>query len=268
MLNSRTFRGGSDNLAEFNDQFRNGKINKEKISKEELAAVIAFYDAGISYTDDHIGNLLKALDKLELSDNTIVIVTSDHGEEFLEHSQFRHEQYYNEVIEVPLIMRWPKKLPSHREINYSVQSINIAPTLLGLIGIPPVEQFQGKDLLPHIFEESVANNLVCYGGDDIEDASNAEYIIVNNKKLILNKGQRTNFAYIKDQGIEFYNLNENLEELQDDAINEKEEIELLISVLENYAKECQMLAKDVTDQDILDLDKSTLERLKALGYIK
>ena len=268
MLNSLTFRGGSDKLAEFNKLLRNNEKKSEEFSNREVNAVIAFYDAGIKYTDFHIGNLLRALEKLKLSDNTIIVVTSDHGEEFLEHGQFLHEQYYNEVIKVPLIIKWFKRLRSPRKINYNVRNVDIAPTILAMLGIPPPEQFQGKDLLSSMLGESPSKNLICYGGDDIEGPTNAKYVVVNNNKLIMNTGKKTNLASIRGQEIEVYDLDENVHELREDVVKNKKEIERLLNELNTFTEECLVLSTKSRERKFLKMDKRTIERLKALGYIR
>lgn len=269
ILNSKMLEGATEKLTLFSQKLRDGDIKKSDFDEKEIEALITLYDAGISYTDHHIGILLNVLNKLNLSDNTIVIITADHGEEFLEHHQFLHSQFYNEVIKVPLIMIWPEKLPQDREVEFCVRSIDIAPTILDLIGIPPPEQFQGASLLPFIFEADADNKLICYGGNDSENyAHDAQYIIDNNKKLILKSEKRANYAHNKGKKIEFYDLNGNPNEISDLIQNNAEDIKQLLTKLKKWTNICRDLAAKVTSHKRLDLDNQTKEKLRALGYIK
>ena len=118
-----------------------------KISREDLAHLIALYDAGIAYTDSVIGKVLAELDELQVLDKTLVVVTGDHGEGFLEHDRFIHgETLYEEVLHVPLIMRLAGVLPQGLRIPGNVSHVDMMPTILGLLRIPIPAAIQGSDL--------------------------------------------------------------------------------------------------------------------------
>ncbi len=110
--------------------------------------VVALYDAELAHLDDVIGRFLESLDRLGLSDNTIVVVLSDHGEEFGERGHMaRHGTLYNEVLRTPLIIAGPD-VPVGREFNQLVRNIDVAPTLLSLAGVEIPEVWQGTSLEP------------------------------------------------------------------------------------------------------------------------
>jgi hypothetical protein len=96
----------------------------------------ALYDASINYADDVLRDFFRALEDLGLRDDVTFVVTSDHGEEFLEHGGLVHEQTYPETLRVPLIFLHPDREQSRR-IRSLVQSIDIAPTLLEIAQIDP-----------------------------------------------------------------------------------------------------------------------------------
>jgi len=99
-----------------------------------LEYFVALYDAGIRYVDDELRAFMEHLWAARLARDTTVVITSDHGEEFLEHGSFVHRQIYNETLHVPLLVR---RLGQRRggRVSDLVQSIDIAPTLLELAGI-------------------------------------------------------------------------------------------------------------------------------------
>ena len=99
--------------------------------KRTMAAEMAAYDGGIRYVDDQIQNLMNALRDRSLLDNTIVVITSDHGEAFGEHNFVSHRNgLYREVIHVPLIVWNPKTVPAARHISRPVSLVDIPRTLI------------------------------------------------------------------------------------------------------------------------------------------
>ena len=111
----------------------------------------ALYDGSIEYVDStFINKLIETLKARDILDKTLVVFTSDHGEEFYEHGRLEHESIYREVAQVPLIMRLPARLPAGKSIGQLVRSIDIMPTILALLGISLETPIQGEDLLPAI----------------------------------------------------------------------------------------------------------------------
>ena len=112
------------------------------------------YDEEIAYTDKSIGELIDAVDALELKDNTVIIITSDHGEEFLDRTRFGHgNNTYQELIHVPLIIYSPleEKLKGRR-VRHSVETRDIPKTVLEISGIED-SHFGGNNLL-NVAEQS------------------------------------------------------------------------------------------------------------------
>jgi arylsulfatase A-like enzyme len=107
------------------------------------------YEQEVRYTDDLLRGALEHLDRLGLADDTLVIVTADHGEEFLEHGQRYHgRQLYDETLWVPLVMRLPGVLPEGRRVAELVSHVDLAPTVLELLGLPSLEGAEGVSLVP------------------------------------------------------------------------------------------------------------------------
>ncbi len=135
---------------------KNGPV--EGLSPEDFASTIAAYDSAITFVDDQIGQLLDTLKMLGVHDDTIVVVTSDHGDEFLEHGGMGHgTSVYGELIRVPLVIAFPDKLEVGRRIDYLTHHIDLGPTLLELAGIEKPAQFRGDSLTvpaPRVFAEN------------------------------------------------------------------------------------------------------------------
>ncbi len=107
----------------------------------------ALYDGSIRYFDDVLARFFASLERLGLDRDTLVVVTSDHGEEFLEHGKLAHVQVYPECLFVPLLIVHPG-LEKPVRVRRLVQSIDLAPTLYELAGLPPAAGLSGRSLAP------------------------------------------------------------------------------------------------------------------------
>jgi len=108
-------------------------------SEADLARLVALYDGEIAWWDEQLGRLLAAL-----PEGTAVIVAGDHGEQFLDHGGWVHEDLWQENLHVPLAIQWPGAAP--RRVSGRVQTADLLPTLAGLLGWPPDARWQGRDL--------------------------------------------------------------------------------------------------------------------------
>jgi arylsulfatase A-like enzyme len=133
-------------LRQANLRLASGELDKSAFSKERIDELIAFYDAGIYYTDEQIGRLLEGLERLGASGDTVVVLTADHGEAFLEHRFFMHQELYHPLIHVPLVVHDPRSARTG-EIERTVHLEDVAPTLLELAGAPFPEGMSGRSLL-------------------------------------------------------------------------------------------------------------------------
>ncbi|RMH01006.1 MAG: hypothetical protein D6702_12560 [Planctomycetota bacterium] len=107
------------------------------------------YDGDVCANDDEIGRLWRALADDGWGEDMIVIVTSDHGEEFFEHGGTSHGySLYEEMVRVPLMIYAPGLLPAGRRVTEPVRSIDIFPTLLDLLDIPAPPGLAGRSLVP------------------------------------------------------------------------------------------------------------------------
>ncbi len=112
------------------------------------------YDASIAYLDSEIGHLMNALDRRGVLKNTIVVITSDHGEEFAEHGMIGHgNSVYRASVMVPLIIVAPGLVPADRRVDAAVSTRDVPRTLLGLTRSESAAQFPGS-LLSRFWQDS------------------------------------------------------------------------------------------------------------------
>ncbi len=126
------------------------------------AITSALYDGGIRFVDEFlIAALVDQLDRLGIADRTIVVVTSDHGEEFGEHERIRiYDAHCNNlwdpVLLVPLIIRAPGRIPPGKVVPDQVRVIDVAPTILDLVGLQIPPAMEGRSLIPLLSQQQKA----------------------------------------------------------------------------------------------------------------
>jgi len=110
--------------------------------------LLALYDGEIGWTDTFVGRLRKDLEAWGLADDTIIVVTSDHGTEFFEHGGKGHRStLYDELIRIPLVIWYPERL-APRRVSAQTRSIDVGPTLLELVDLPAPGGVMGHSLVP------------------------------------------------------------------------------------------------------------------------
>jgi arylsulfatase A-like enzyme len=108
------------------------------------------YDAEVAFTDHHVGKLLEFVAAQPWAKDTAILLSSDHGEAFGEHKRWRHGfEIYEMLVRVPLMVQAPGLTPRH--IDAPRSAIDLAPTILDLVGAPPEPSFQGQSLVPELY---------------------------------------------------------------------------------------------------------------------
>lgn len=126
--------------------YKDGKLISRPWQAEELAYVKAAYDSGVKYVDEELQLFFEAMEKQPFASNTLVIVSSEHGEDLKEHGFIFHRDLYDVNVRVPLAFIHPQ-LPRER-ISELVSLLDIMPTILSLLGVPKPEDREGGDLTP------------------------------------------------------------------------------------------------------------------------
>ena len=147
--------GGSDLLI---------RLKREGPTERDVEFLTAYYDAGVRYVDEHgLGPLLAALDELGLADDTLLVLTADHGEEIFEHGSVLHGYPYDETARVPLVFRGPG-IPTGRRVPQLAALVDLMPTILSLLSLPIPEHVQGRDLGPLLRGAGPVNDAVYVDG--------------------------------------------------------------------------------------------------------
>jgi arylsulfatase A-like enzyme len=126
------------------EEDRAGDVIIARYGMRSREQAMAMYDSAIVYADSLVAELMEHIRSRH--PNTLVVITSDHGEEFGEHGGYLHGRtLYNEILHVPLVM-WGPMLPSGESVDRLTDSVDLLPTVLSLLGLPAVPT-QGTSLL-------------------------------------------------------------------------------------------------------------------------
>lgn len=127
---------------------RNPRIHAD-MEPRDLEHVIALYDGEIRFTDHYIGELLNELERRELLQDALVVLTSDHGQEFFEHGGKAHRRnLYDETLRVPLIFKFPGGRFAGERRAEPASLVDVVPTLLDALNLEPLRLANGRSLLP------------------------------------------------------------------------------------------------------------------------
>ncbi len=217
---------------------------------------ISQYDGEIGFVDEQIGSLLKKLKELELDKKTLIILTSDHGELLGEHDHyFEHIGLYDEVLRVPLIIKYPEVIPRGKVVTNQLQSVDILPTILDVLNIRRnrYPQIQGISALPLIFAKDDREFPYAFSVETNADRRKLAYAVRTKKWKLVQYGD----------SCQLYNLAKDPGELNNIADEEKEQFQLLKKVLEEWKSKARPYSRIPRA-----IDDETKDKLRSLGYLQ
>lgn len=139
----------SEMLKHYNALVLSGRLAAEDaFPPEQVQYLRDLYDGGILYVDHALEGLFATLADLGLLETTLVVVTGDHGEEFLDHRLFLHDQNTEEILRVPLFVRAPGGRAAGGRFRDLASTLDVAPTILAAVGVEPDPAMEGRNLLP------------------------------------------------------------------------------------------------------------------------
>ena len=226
------------------------KNDASALTKDDLEAVEGMYDGGIRFVDDTLRRMFSALGEIGFLNNYIVVITSDHGEEFGEHGGLEHAStLYDELLRVPLIMAG-SAVPAGRVDERMASSIDIVPTILSYAGIEVDIPFEGVDLLAAPRESKDEQAVVSQFG-------NLMYAIrTRSWKLIQN---------MSPASVELYDLRKDPTEQQNVAEAFPDVKRSLEDRLSGWR---DRLKSSAADSGGVKLNQKQVERLRSLGYVE
>lgn len=220
------------------------------------------YDGEIAYVDASLGIFFEFLKEEGLWDNSLIILTSDHGEAFGEHNERAHCVFiYEATLHVPLILHCPNLIPSGGQVKEQVRLVDIMPTILDILGIEIPADISGASLVPYIFGE---------GEDEPTHYSYCESYHINYvfgySRLI--GIQDNDWKYIKAPTSELYNLQDDPEEnynLYFEGLEQNQSYDQLLSAA--LEKSIGSHYDNTEGATVAEVDEAEKAVLYSLGYV-
>jgi arylsulfatase A-like enzyme len=249
----------------------------KRVSEDLKQNIIDLYDGEIRYTDESlIKPLLFELKKLNLYDNTMILITSDHGEEFYEHNSWLHtHSVYNETIKIPLVIKFFNSEHGGRRIKKFARIIDIVPTILDALNIdPPKQRLDGKSLFDLFGNKKQENNeriFISELASNVMGKHVPKKVAINRdrNKFILNQDfEPEDLSYFSSpppdiEPMEVYDIEKDANELINRARKNPQLARSLLDFLHTRNKQKRRL-----NPEEAKLNEELQEQLKALGYIK
>ncbi len=249
-----------------------GKGTYKPLKEKEIESIKFLAKAEIRTIDEHlIGPLVKKLKDEGIYDQTMIIITSDHGDEFFDHGGWQHSHtLYNELIRVPLIIKFPYQKFKGKKITRNVRLIDIAPTILDVLKFNPEKySMDGRSLIP-VIKGQEKKERKCFS-EIYYDPERPHIpwrvsLVYGDYKLIVNQiihDWEKFFEYNPPplNPFELYNLRNDPYE-KNNLYYEKNEIaQSLFEMIKEYKKKIPPKAEKGT------IEEELREKLRALGYI-
>ncbi|MHA1847952.1 MAG: sulfatase [Promethearchaeota archaeon] len=241
-------------IFELNNKYRTNlkyiKCASSHFDEGDIEKIKGLYDAGVKYIDSSLKLFFEFIEDQGLKENSIVILTADHGELFLEHDTIEHPAlFYDELIHVPLLLHAPRDLGKIDDGTFAC-SLDLVPTILSLVGLPMPGRLQGHSLLEK--------------KDDNELIVSQTYINKDLMKMTRPTGNFKTFSFRNKKWKYIYNASNNSEELYNVASDPKEKKNLIhenLDIIKFFRKSRDVILKAGQEQEKLRI-KNSINLLK------
>jgi len=235
--------------------------------------LLVLYDAAVRRADENLGAMIQLLRDRGQWDNTLFLVTADHGDEFGEHGGWQHDQsVYEELLRVPLIVRLPGGRFAGLRVTDPVSLVDVVPTILDYLNRPDLaEGCRGRSLMPLI-----TGNRLPPADEPLVTA-----VRMNRKKfyrpwrqsrgdvnVVLRQRDHKGIWNAEIETFELYDLASDPGETRNLATAQPELASTMVEYARRWLADCGRQATTTAPTDRENLDPETLERLRSLGYVE
>jgi arylsulfatase A-like enzyme len=228
------------------------------------------YDNSIRWVDSNVGTIVAALQREDLMEKTMIVIASDHGEAFEEHGVEGHAQnLYTETTHVPLIITLPFRLEEGIVVDTPVENVDIWPTLLDLLGLPPLAASDGRSLVP-LIEAAAAGDESSVADPERQRVAFLDQTWGRTNQdprplLSVQEGRYRLFRQDIEKGrVELYDVESDPGETEDLAADQPEVVERLSGDVARYAATPEPTWGRPAE---VEIDEMELGQLRALGYM-
>jgi arylsulfatase A-like enzyme len=246
--------------------YESNSLISPELQEGEHRYILAQYDAEIAWTDHTLQKVFAQLRKDHLWEDSLVIITSDHGEEFFDHGQKGHKKsLYVESVHVPLLIKFPRSSRTGRD-GRLVSLVDLFSTVLEFAGITDVPAHQGHSLLQSetedrsIFFELLASSY-------LRTNDEREYTRRDEEWFAVRKGGSKLVTVPDENRRELYSVATDPREVYEIAITDPQRVQVLESLIAQWREESRQLSESRETSEA-QLSEDQLERLRALGYLE
>ena len=242
------------------------RADRRQPTDDDLRYVRSRYDENVVFADALVERLLRVLREAERYNDALVVLTSDHGEGFFEHGYFLHTRLlYDEFLRIPLVIKWPQTSVEFAPVvDANVNLVDVVPTLVDGLGLThDLEGFQGRTLLPLVFDDEPLNRTLF-----AETRGVARSDVAPRPSEALVAGQ---YKVIRDEitgEFELYDLAADPGEQDDVSDCEPFWSRYLLQSLRLQRHRNLLAASEHAQQPEQQLDAESIQRLRALGYLR
>jgi arylsulfatase A-like enzyme len=226
-----------------------------QLTPEEREHIVNLYDGGIHFIDYSLGTLFDKLKNLKVYDNTMIIITSDHGEAFGEHNHMEHGRtLYEEVLRVPLIIKYPSAYHQRGVVEKRVSLVDLMPTILSFLGSPVPAGIDGE-VLENSNHPVIAELMMGIAKKRDNRVRDLRAIYQGQEKYI----------WASNGSNELYNLKKDPQEEENLVKKFPQRVEAMERALRDWLASVKPAT---TERERVTINKTTEEKLRALGYLK
>ena len=240
-------RFASDDDVLDEELLRGRQFTRVRLSQTQVKEIEAMYDASIAFADHEIGRLLE-----HVPDDVLVVLTGDHGEEFLDHGGFLHgHTVFEELIEVPLLFRGPGIEPGTADDLAS--HVDVAPTLISYAGLPPLPDPTGTSLVRAL------------AGKRLREPDRTIFAVreLGGVKTVSARRDNWKLIYQGPRSMGLFDLHSDPQERLNRAREHSDVAQTLLHAIEERVERIQ----DAPPLDSEELENRRLQELRSLGYI-
>jgi arylsulfatase A-like enzyme len=231
------------------------------LTAAEMTHIEALYDGEVAYCDEHVGRVLEELDRQGLTENTLVVLSSDHGEEFWEHGGVMHgHTLYAECVAVPLLMRFPGRLPHGLRVQNRVRLLDLVPTVCDLLGVEPPKEVQGSSAVPLLAQT-----------DDTDRPVYTEALLYFGEKKSVEVGSYKLIKTVATDRYELYDTSRDFDEVANLAPLHPAVRDSLVGLLSAWQDSSGALRERLPKTaggSKAQIDPDLEARLRAMGYLQ
>lgn len=246
--------------------YESNSLISSELEAEEIRFILSQYDGEIAWTDQMLERVFDALKQASLWEDSLVIVTSDHGEEFFDHGKKGHKKsLYVESVHVPLFVKFPRATRTGRDARL-VSLVDLFSTVLEIAGVADIPDHQGHSLLRPVPEDrSIFFELLA--SHYFQDADRSGYTRKDEEWFAVRKGD-WKLVTVPEQGRrELYAVGADPVEQFDIAITDPARVDAMEALIALWLKNSVDFAENRNAAEAV-LSEDQLERLRALGYVE